>query len=379
MRVLFDREAVGLGASFIWSDGQITVNDGEPYDWFFSLSGKRRKSVHAASEAAGCNLIAEPDVIQAPFWKKHTPHPAWHRILKRDQLSAYVEKQINLVVEFLQDPKNSYFTSHFQVQQELLDSLVPGKVRDGTLSDHGFVPDARGFLAVPTYDNHSSATGRMSITAGPKILTLQKDLRCHLSSRWDDGILVEIDFNALEARILSWLAGNETCEIDLYTWIGQKSGAPDAPRSVIKEATLASVYGMSKRNFILRYQDMPSAVEVYDAVRKILRVEELDRKLRSADALTNFFGRPLPQTTAPISYHVQSTAVDVACNGFLWLKNQVDPGQALPVYLIHDAMVMDVKSEYLPELERVCKSGLKISMIDQSLPVKIRRFNDERK
>lgn len=374
MRVLFDREIVGLGSSFVWDDGQITVNDGDPCDWFFSSRGKRHKNVRAASDAAGCNLVIEPGVIQAGFWKKHTEHPAWHKILGREQLGIHVDQQIKRVTDFLLDPRWSYFTNQFQAQQELLDSLSPCKVKDRSLIEYGFTPDSQGFIEIPVYDNHSSATGRMSIVSGPKILTLQKDMRSHLASRWSDGLLVEVDFNALEARILSWIAGNESCGEDLYTWIGQKTGAADAPRSVIKEATLASVYGMSKRNFALRYQDMPSAVEVYDSVRRILRVEDLDRKLRNAVSLTNFFGRPLPQTTAPISYHVQSTAVDVACHGFLWLKNQIDPDSALPVYLIHDAIVLDIKQDYLQKLEDICKDGLWIPIIDQSLPVKIRRF-----
>lgn len=373
MKVLFDARLTGCPTGFMWCDGQIVFNEATGFDWRYDLGRQKFRSVGAASEAAGLNLAIEPNILSSGFWKKHTQHPAWSMIAPGDKFKAYLREQVERVISFLQDPKHEYFVTHFQVQQRLIDQLAPARIMGPGLPDHGFTPDARGFVAVPDYDNCHSSTGRMTVRNGPKILTLPKDQRGCIVSRWDDGVIVEVDFNALDARVLGWISGHVAQPGDMYEWIGSEAGI-SAPRPVIKEATLAAMYGMSRRNFALRYQDMPDAIDLYEKVRTFMRVRELEERLSRQETLCNAFGRPLTSTSARISHHVQSSAVDVACSGFDWLVQQVDKEQCLPIFLIHDALVLDVRQGYLPELESFCKSGLRVPIIDQSLPVKIRRF-----
>jgi hypothetical protein len=377
VRVLFKQDVAGSPTDFIWDDGSICIDDTENCDWRFSREGPRFRSALAASEAAGCEIVVTPCAPQARFWMKHTPNPAWCRILPKDQYREHLHTQIDRVINFLTSEEYSYFLTHFQDQQDLLDRLVQCKVKDDSLREFGFVPDSQGFAAVPVYDNVHSSTGRMTITSGPKILTLQKSLRSSIVSRWKDGVVVEVDFNALEARVLNWIAANEQPQSDLYEWIGLQCNAGQAQRSVIKEAVLAAIYGMSKRNFALRYQDMPDSIEVYDSVRSLMKVRQLEAKLKDSKRFANAFGRPLSSTSAEVSHHVQSTAVDVACKGFLWLTKQLDPDWAVPVFLIHDALVIDIKSDHLEKLNEICKSGLQVDTLNQSFPVKTRRFDHE--
>ena len=377
MKILFEKNLTGAHQSFIWEDGSLSVGELSMFDWHFSDRPTRHRNIVAASEAAGCNVGLVPCAPQARFWTKHTQHPAWHRVLSRQEFSTHLSNQIETVVKFLCDPSNRYFVETFQIQQELIDNLHPSRIRDESLSDQGFLPDQSGFVSVPVYDNAHSATGRMSIKEGPKILTLPKDNRKKIRSRWDDGELIEIDFNALEARVLGWISDKKIETIDAYEWIGRESNFRDTPRAVIKEATLSAIYGMSRRNFALRFQDSPDALEVYDSIRKLMKVNELDEKLRSMKRFENAFGRPLGDTSAKISHHVQSSAVDVACNGFLSLVKNLDLSFAKPIFLIHDAIVIDAKKSYLQEIEQICKNGLRVDIIDRSFPVKIRRFGHE--
>ena len=374
MRVLFNSTVTGAPCDFLWQDGIIHTGDFEtPYDWIFSFPGKRSKCIRSASEAAGCDLVVTPCTPQAKFWKKHTQHPAWCRILPKNDFRMHIEKQVKSVIEFLENDLNKYYLDQFQTQQRLIDFLQPSKVVNSSLSEHGFVPDCEGFVQVPSYDNAHSSTGRMTVRSGPRILTLPKDQRGCIVSRWSDGILVEVDFNALDARVLSWITGHDSVPGDMYEWIGKSSGI-DAPRSIIKEATLSAMYGMSKRNFALRYQDMPDAVDLYEKVRSFMQVKELEERLSRQDPLRNAFGRHLSSTNARISHHVQSSAVDVACSGFEWLVNQTDSDFCLPIFLIHDAIVLDIKKDYLGKIEEICKFGLLVPIIDQYFPVRIRRF-----
>lgn len=374
MKIFFDHAVVGTPHDFFWIDGSIVLgDDADSYDWKFSTTERRYKCVRAASDAAGCNLVEEPNIPQASFWKKHTQYPAWHRIASKENLREYIDRQINRIVDFVSDKNQKYYVEQFQVQQRLIDQLTHARIVGPGLPEHGFVPDTRGFVAVPEYDNCHSSTGRMTVRNGPKILTLPKDQRGCIISRWDDGVIVEVDFNALDARVLGWISGHAAQPGDMYEWIGSEAGI-SAPRPVIKEATLAAMYGMSRRNFALRYQDMPDAIDLYEKVRTFMRVRELEERLSRQETLCNAFGRPLTSTSARISHHVQSSSVDVACSGFDWLVQQVDKEQCLPIFLIHDALVLDMRQGYLPELESLCKLGLRVPIIDQSLPVKIRRF-----
>lgn len=375
MRIFFDSRITGSTSDFVWHDGEIETGSDSNCDWFLRPKGARKGCVLAASEAAGEQIMLSPDVPQAKFWKKHTDNPAWSRILSKKEYAGFLKQAVESTVEFLTKEQTRYFLTCFQVQQGLLDKLVPGRVANEDLVAHDFIPDERGFVRVPEYDNVHSATGRMSIVSGPKILTLQKDLRRNIVSRWDDGELVEVDFNALEARVLAWISGLDVGQGDTYEWISSRSGAESVGRGVIKEATLAAIYGMSQRNFALRYQDIPDAISVYQSVRDLLKVSELDHKLKSMGTFANAFGRPLGDSNARISHHVQSSAVDVACHGFSWLLDEVDLNMAKPVYLIHDALVIDIKKSYLPHFENACKDGLFVKIIDQFLPVKTRRFN----
>jgi hypothetical protein len=373
MRVFFDKSLVGSSKSFVWDDGSIHIDD-VLADWHFSASDKRHMSIRAASEAAGCNVVVTPRKPCAAFWKKHDQHPAWHRILSRHEMTSHLQTQVGKVIEFLQDEGNAYYTNQFQVQQHLLDMLQPCKaLRD--VEEHGIKLDRQGYCSVPVYDNISSATGRMSVTDGPRILTMPREQRRAFTSRWGaDGALLEIDYNALELRVLAWVQDLQIDLEDAYMWISKRIAKNDAPRHVIKEATIAAMYGMSRKNFALRYQDMPDAVELYESVRDVLGITPLDKQL-STGPLKNASGRRLTDTTARISHYIQSTAVDVACDGFASLADTIP--EIVPCFIIHDAFVVDVHKDHMDLVTKRCNAGLHVGMINRSLPVRCRRFGSE--
>ena len=372
MRVFFDKDLVGSSKSFTWNDGQITLDD--EADWRFEASTARHKQVIPTSDAAGCDLIVTPSKPHAQFWKKHTQHPAWYRIISKGDMTRHMQAQVDRVIGFLQDEKNSYYVNQYQRQQKLLDTFQPARAtRD--LEEYDIKLNRDGFLAVPKYDNISSATGRMSVVAGPRVLTMPRDSRGVFVSRWgEDGILTEIDYNSLELRVLAWIQGFTIENDDAYMWIAESIKSKDAPRHVIKEATLAAMYGMSRKNFALRYQDMPDAVDVYDNVRGLLDINGLEKRLGKGD-FSNAFGRHLADTTARISHYVQSTAVDVACDGFMGLVDSLP--EIVPCFMIHDAIIVDVHRDMIQSVKQACKSGLRVDIINKSLQVRLRRFGSE--
>ena len=186
--------------------------------------------------------------------------------------------------------------------------------------------------------------------------------------------MIEVDYNALELRVLAWIQGFNIDTEDAYMWVAQQIDAANTPRHIIKESILAAMYGMSRKNFALRYQDMPDAIDVYDKVRTTLGVLDLERRLGKGD-FANAFGRRLSDTTARISHYVQSSAVDVACDGFMHLV-ETHP-EIVPCFIIHDALVIDVHNDVLEDIKRACKGGLQVGIIGQHLQVRLRSFGSE--
>ena len=374
MRIFFDKAVLGSSKSFTWEDGRIDLTQEPDDSWRLDQNPARFNSIRHASEAAGCDLKIKPKNPHAQFWMKHTDKPEWYRILSKRDMTKHLQDQVDTVVRFMQDDNNAYYVGQYQRQQKLLDALQPAcATRDDEA--HGVKLDRSGFAQIPHYDNVSSATGRMSITDGPRILTMSKDSRSIFVSRWGaEGSLLEIDYNALELRVLAWMQGFNVDTEDAYMWVARKIDAVSTPRHIIKESILAAMYGMSRKNFALRYQDMPDAVEVYDKVRATLGVLDLERSLGKGD-FANAFGRRLADTTARVSHYVQSSAVDVACDGFMHLVET--HAEITPCFIIHDALVIDVHNDVLEDVKLACKDGLKVGIIGQQLQVRLRRFGSE--
>ena len=179
----------------------------------------------------------------------------WHKYTNSPRLDILVGKQ-----KFFNDLKNSieltksiianaddYALRSFQTQNQLIDLLqnsfvdVEEAKRLGISEQIGELADAKlAMCKVPNYDNWSSSTGRMSILDGPKVLTMHKQNR-HVfkSSFGQDGVLMGIDFKALEPRVLFTITGNDASVPDLYSHIAINAGVHDIERDTIKVMILS--------------------------------------------------------------------------------------------------------------------------------------------
>lgn len=361
------------------NNASLLDNDDLIDGWFISNEGLYHNNIRAALHASGDIVIQSPKAPQTTFWLKHQRHPRWHRILTKKQFITFVKEIVEKYQIFISDDKNSYFLGKFQQQQRLLDMMKPAKINKD--SEHidaitDIKIDNNCFASIIRYDNWSSTTGRMTVLSGPKILTMQRDRRSVFKSRYTDGVLIEIDFNALDARTLLAIAGIDAPATDLYAFIADKCQL-QCDRSIIKEAVLAAMYGMSIKNFTARYESFPDAIDVLQSVKDFFNVKEIERKINSLSSMQNHFGRPLPNASKILSHYVQSTAVDVVCQGFLKIIDQID--EPYPIFLIHDALVLDVKKSYVPQLKKIVERGIIIDGFESIFPLKCKEFLDEQR
>ena len=76
----------------------------------------------------------------------------------------------------------------------------------------------------------------------------------------------------------------------------------------------------------------------------------------------NYFGRPIwnveeRKDSTVINNYIQSTAVDVALMYFNELINLVETDICKPLFVIHDAIVFDVKNSYKEQFVNIVNEG----------------------
>jgi hypothetical protein len=248
-----------------------------------------------------------------------------------------------------------------------LASLRVEQGRSTTSILDSFEPGADSMCPPPVY-SHATATGRLTVREGPRILTLQKNHRRILSSRFSGGRVMQVDFVSLEPRVLRLLSDG-SAPIDIYSDVAAKLGGGSNRRQV-KLATLKLLYGSSRAGITDEVGSISS--------QSIRRIEEyfglpglrarLTRELAGSGAIRSLWGRPLPEAKEQhllVSHFTQSTAVDVALGGFGDLLTRIE-GEDLnvvPCYVLHDALLLDVHPEEETRLREIVAEGLEIETV----------------
>jgi hypothetical protein len=91
------------------------------------------------------------------------------------------------------------------------------------------------------------------------------------------------------------------------------------------------------------------------------------------DTISNFYGRVIQVSDERLllNTYVQSTSVDIVLNGFLNLVQAVPASRAVPLFVLHDALIMDASPDFDIESVRVAE---KVSGFDGHFPVHVSSF-----
>ena len=260
-------------------------------------------------------------------------------------------------------PGNGIFRSlhRCRVDAEAWQRLVEA-AEGNVAATRSFQPDEEGLAREVEYDRFRTLTGRLTVRSGPQILTLKKKHRSILRSvHGDRGRVVALDFAALEARILLYEHGRRCEEADLYGTIAREMGHD---RNSVKAAVLSTLYGSSK--WALGARLGISGAELDAFVKKVGAYFSTDELLARVKAqfvatgrITNRYGRPVevdePLDHIFIAYYGQSTGVDVTMLGFRQVVDRLaaEAPRVRPIFLLHDAILLDVLDEDLPTVEAI--------------------------
>lgn len=226
------------------------------------------------------------------------------------------------------------------------------------------------------YEKLNNVSGRLVVKSGPKILTLPSRHRSILKSRYENGCIYSIDFSALEPRITAKLSGNDTNN-DVYEDVLSLLSYT-ADRSVIKKAVISSIYGANYTS--LQNLSENKSKELFNVINEYFnfsKILEMSKNIDDNGIRRNYFGRPIwnlkeEKENILINNYIQSTAVDVSLIYFTSLVKKTN--LFVPLYVLHDALIVDISSENLNLVEEIVKKGYQ----DKNLgyfPLKLEKFN----
>ena len=363
----------------------------------------------AGSEQVSIDDLAEMHMIDSRPEIVHSEHRrAFKALLGGEEHSVpwglalrpdYLMKRVRATMEWAQNVlcvhEASGYGETYRIGQELLSSLyratvdvkrlqlhLSNEVNPSLRSQlhsfvaHGSEPAPGGDRIRPprtVYSRCSTSTGRLTVVEGPNVLTLPKRYK-DIFGAARDHTLVEVDFVSLEPRVALYVAGRKETPRDIYSDVSDRLSSSlgnHLDRDTAKLATLSSLYGSGPGELQKQLGSRSAAREVLRVTKEYFCVDQLRNRLRQDlhdKNLRNHFGRPLHSLDGQedshklVNHFIQSTAVDVALLGFSSLLNFVKHLKPRPIYVIHDALLLEIPNTHLEEFVRICSHGVDIEM-----------------
>lgn len=391
MRICVDRGILGTGTNLVInSDGSCEWKDVECDAYLYSRDPHAN---HLEDFARMCGMATDNFSIedQAQLRALESLGADSHKIpwvmaLGRRRFTSRIKKVVHAIQQVTGDPDIAKYVETYRQGNELLRALRRPRIDMELMRAHreslsggpavlsalsSFAPEDDGLAPAVSYDRAATATGRLIVTHGPKILTLAKECRNIIKSR-TGGAVYEIDFVSLEPRVALNVMGIQPAR-DIYEGIRERMHMSKVTRAAVKQAVISALYGSSSSALVEALGGRREAQGLVREVKEYFHVSDLAARLRSemsesGGRMHNYFGRPLldikhdDPDSKLISYYVQSSAVDISLLGFRDFTARVTSRGVVPIYVIHDAILLDVPPGAEEALQQECSLGVDLGM-----------------
>jgi len=393
MDVTVDSCMLGSQKHLVVSDDGVSWSHRVASDtWHFSGSLKQTgnkcwDTLLKLSNASMPKLPEKYTTVMSLVAPNETKIP-WRFVMPQPVYKQYFDDVLTSVRGEVNESILSYYMNVWLPGDQLLGLLRPART-DGQQVERivgesvhtsataaTFRPRSGGFALPITYTRFGTVTGRLVVESGPNILHLKKEHRSIIRPSTPDGKIVSIDFSSLEARILLYEAGGSCDGVDLYASIGEQLGG--IPRSVVKGAILAELYGSSRNSLALSLGLSDTALSQFikrigDIINTKPLLSKLKEQFKICGHISNKHGRRIevarPQDNIFINYYAQSTGVDVALCGFNKVVNDLGSDGIRPLFVLHDALILDVRSDRLQDVENI--KSINVPGYSQLFPLKV--------
>ena len=306
----------------------------------------------------------------------------WNWVLPANEFRDGLNNTVEAASEIICALESSGYMKTYVKGRKTLQKLVPARTCDKKVGNYieqnssgpstvsaikSFMPNGSGLADLPVYSQSSTATGRLTVKKGPSILTLPAKCRDLIRTKHSTGRVVQVDFVSLEPRVAKYISGEEA-PVDIYTDMCESLFHGTIDRKTAKLATLSALYGVSSKRLDSFLGPGKNAKHIIRSVRRYFGLERLEAELKnkmiSNGHIENALGRPLfPGTTSAhvlVSHYIQSTAVDIALCGFAdFIESCEVHGLTVdPLYVIHDAILIDVHEAQYNKLQKIADQGI---------------------
>lgn len=298
----------------------------------------------------------------------------WQFVLPEKAYKTYQEG-VNRFKTLRDDLDLRYLTDVYNPTNKVFDYLRAAKINrerfdrfaalDATGHTSTFSPDEAGFARRVEYTRVGTVTGRLKTTGGPTLMHLTKSYRSVLESRHgpEKGTVISLDYKSLEPRVLLCVSGTqprggmgrdiyEQIRSDLFAHVGGSK----ITRDTVKGIVLSEMFGAGIESLQRRLPEVGDLPRIVEEIGGWFGLPELKERLRlnwlenDRRFIENYYGRRVRTDSQHtlISHYVQSTAVDVTLLGFLQILEYLDSinmlDEVVPLFILHDALVLDVKN-----------------------------------
>ena len=394
MELVISAEIIGTRHHLIydgekWTWSSVVPNEG--LLWGFDHPRDMR-------EAASALGIDVPDFKNTPWGKamRHTHDDLscvkWRFCMPFLAWKTTVTEIVDQLWRHFTDESNRYYVSTHLRNREIVWGLQRPIIREATLRDccrdvsgsvrqnlDRFLPDNSGYAPRSLYSFCGTVTGRMTIVGGPNILTMKKESRKIIQTRYPGGKIVEIDLQSAEPRVALSLFG-KTIKGDVYSEV-MKNINVEISRAAAKIATLSAIYGASHHALKPRLPQGSDSLKVLEEVKEYFGVRHLESMLEeqhSDNGYTfNTHGRKIFSDSPSVNHLIQSSTVDISHDVFESLLCSLRESNVkfCPLYIIHDAIILDVHGDSLSKVYEICENGFVSHVVKTNFPVKVKEIN----
>ena len=394
MVVAISGKKLGIKQNLIYSENEFSWSVNVPEDaWLLGFESEN-KDLEKIADAVGVKLADFKDTSHAKSLQevtvKNLDSIPWMHVLPSEVFKSVLEKLLGQLRMILEDASNNYYMTQFLDNRRLLMDLKKPKIDLNRLKEIldiekdkpkysdilKFKPDETGFAQESKYSQSSTITGRLTVKEGPGILTLKKEYRDVLDSRYSGGKIVQIDITSLEPRIALSLC-TEDIPDDIYEFISQEIFSGEVSREEVKVSTLSCIYGASHWSLAKRLPKGVNAKIVLSSLRKYFGIDELESRLtsffRDNGYIENLYGRQIKSKDTFVNHYIQSTGVDVSFNVFHNIISCLVDHKVefAPIYVIHDAIIIDVHPDSFELLEKIARQKFAANKVGCEFPVKL--------
>ena len=357
-------------------------------DVLFDLLGIEKPEIAVQSHVRSFKILSANENIDIP----------WHQVLPPHEFRQLIFRLLTGLENTLRGFASTDYMETFVAKRSLLTRLTRAHVDRPLLSSYlrdeenstvrstlrSFIPANDSIAQAVVYNQANTVTGRLTIESGPQVLTLPKKYRNILTSRYPGGSIMQVDFTSLEPRVARLATGLQA-EDDVYIQLSRDLFGSSLQRDEVKIAVLCALYGVSQRRLSKMLGAGFHASTIIREIKEFFGIPELIKNLKNQlivnHKIKNHFGRIIEPDKSEdnilINHYIQSTAVDAAMVGFLGLLDMIAKLNVEPLFIIHDALVLDISPDAMQEVELILEQGLNVPSLGV-FPVELSVINGAR-